>query len=391
MRRVLDRVCLVAVLLAALCGAQSFGIAEGQSDPVAFWRLPEGAIQPQAQVDSQGIVHLIYFKQGEADGVGNLFYMRLTPGQDRASAPIRVNSDVDTAGSVGTVRAAQIAIGKDDRVHVVWNGLGPKAANGYPVAYQAYTCLNSAGTAFEKQRNLITWARGLDGGGSVAADRDGNVYVAWHALANAKDEMGRAVYVAHSADNGETFTREKRANPDPTGACACCGLRAFVDSKGALYILYRAAGDKVNRDTMLLVSQDRGKTFTEKLVQPWNINACPMSTYSLAQGKAGILASWETRGRIYYGAVRPADLAIVTPTPLPGDSQKHPFITTAPNGQTLLTWTEGTGWQKGGTLAWQVIGVNGATVASGRKPGAIPVWGLATAYARPDGKFVIIY
>jgi len=38
---------------------------------VTLLRTPDGGIQPQAAVDSRGMVHLIYFK-GEADG-GNVF------------------------------------------------------------------------------------------------------------------------------------------------------------------------------------------------------------------------------------------------------------------------------------------------------------------------------
>ena len=41
--------------------------------------------------------------------------------------------------------------------------------------------MNDSGTAFETERNVIHAAYGLDGGGSVAADDQANVYVAWHA------------------------------------------------------------------------------------------------------------------------------------------------------------------------------------------------------------------
>ena len=40
--------------------------------------------------------------------------------------------------------------------------------------------LSDEGSAFEPQRNVMQFAEGLDGGGSVAADVQGNVYVAWH-------------------------------------------------------------------------------------------------------------------------------------------------------------------------------------------------------------------
>ena len=362
-----------------------------ETRPVTLWHLPKGAIQPQAAVDSKGTVHIIYYQAGAAEGVGNLYYIRLSGGAGRTAVPIRVNSKDDSTGCIGTVRTAQIAIGKGDRVHVVWNGLGPKDGNGYPIAYQAYTRLNEAGTAFEPQRDLITWAKGIDGGGSVAADREGNVYVTWHAIVNAKDEAGRAVFMARSSDNGAAFLKEKQINPEPTGACACCGMRAFADSKGILYVLYRAATDNVNRDTMLLVSRDRGQTFVEKRLHLWNINACPMSTYSLTESKDGIRAAWETKERIYYGTIDPVNLTISGLRQAPGTSQKHPFVTSATNGQTLLTWTERTGWARGGSLAWEVINKAGAVTTSGKRPDVVPVWGLATAYARQSGGFVIVY
>lgn len=382
---------LYLVFLAALAGLCLNVCHASGVDRVSLWQLPQGAVQPQAAVDGKGIVHVLYFKQGNSEGAGNLYYTRLAPGETRPSEPIRVNSEPDTAGCIGTVRTAQLAIGQGNRVHVVWNGLGPKASNGYPVAYQAYTRLNESGTRFEPQRNLITWAKGLDGGGSVAADATGHVYVTWHALAEAKNEAGRAVFVARSNDNGATFAKEKQANPEPTGACACCGMRAFVDSKGTLYILYRSATASVNRDTMLLVSKDRGQSFTEQRLHRWNINACPMSTYSLTESKAGILAAWETGSRVYYGTLNPADLTLSNPVPVPGSGQKHPFVTTSSNGQTLLTWTEGTGWQRGGSLVWQIIDKDGTIATSGKKTDAIPIWGLASAYARPDGTFVIVH
>ena len=385
--------CLVGIgLLAGLVTSLHTKAAERiEPGNVTLWHLPNGAIQPQAAVDSKGAVHVIYFKNGSTDGAGDLYYIRMNPGQATATEPIRVNSQKDSAGSIGTVRTAHLAIGEGDRVHVAWNGLGPKGANGYPVTYEAYTRLNSAGTAFEPQRDLITWAKGLDGGGSVAADRSGNVYVVWHALANAKDETGRAVYVARSTDNGTNFSKEIVANPDPTGACGCCGLRAFVDRNGLLYVLYRTATDKVERDTALLLSRDKGRTFAEKRLHPWKINSCPMSTYAMTNGTSGVAAAWETEGHVFTSTINPQDLSITSPQQAPGSSQKHPTIAVAPSGQTLVAWTEGTGWQRGGALVWEVMDKEGTPVAKGRKPDAIPVWGLPSAYAKPDGTFVIVY
>ena len=58
----------------------------------------------------------------------------------------------------------------------------------------------------------------------------------------------------------------------------------------------------------------------------------------------------------------------------------------------ILVWTEGTGWNRGGGLAWQVYDKAGKPTASaGRRPGAIPVWGLPAVIAEPNGDFTIFH
>lgn len=352
------------------------------------WRLPAGAIQPQAATDSQGGVHIIYF-QGE-DAGGNLFYIHIPPDQTQPSNPIRVNSIPESAGAIGTIRAAHIAIGKGNSVHVVWNGFGKKAT-GEPDVYQAYTRLNAAHSAFEPQRNLITWAAGLDGGGSVTADKNGNVYVAWHAMGGGANEAERGVFLTRSSDGGTTFERERRINPNPTGACACCGMRVFADSNGGVSVLYRRAKDGEYRDAMLLTSKDGGATFQERSLAGWKINACPMSSFAISEKGGKLLAAWETVGRIQWGVLN--DKAPYSPRSLPAPQgvQKHPVIVANAQGRILIAWTEGTGWKKGGALVWQEYEANGKPAGAPGRAEGVPVWGLPAAYVRPDGGFVILY
>src|SRR5262245_38011942 len=90
----------------------SVGLTAAESKRVTLVRTPNGGIQPQAGVDSQGVVHLIYYK-GDAGG-GDVFYVRQEPGQDTFSKPLPVNSQPGSAIAVGTIRGAQLAIGKKD-------------------------------------------------------------------------------------------------------------------------------------------------------------------------------------------------------------------------------------------------------------------------------------
>jgi len=49
------------------------------------------------------------------------------------------------------------------------------------------------------------------------------------------------VYLARSTDDGKTFAREVPISPAALGACGCCGMRAFADERGVVFILYRTA------------------------------------------------------------------------------------------------------------------------------------------------------
>jgi hypothetical protein len=73
-------------------------------------------------------------------------------------------------------------------------------------------------------------------------------------------------------------------------------------------------------------------------------------------------------------------------------NRKHPALAVNAKSEMLLAWAEGTGWQKGGSLAWQVYDKAGKpTGEKGRREGGIPVWGLPAAVAHSDGSFTLIH
>jgi hypothetical protein len=232
----------------------------------------------------------------------------------------------------------------------------------------------------------------LDGGGSVAADSQGHVYVIWHAhkRTGPQEEIDRGVFVAFSNDDGRTFAPERQVNPIDTGVCGCCGLKAFADNNGELGILYRSANSMGNRDSMLLLSTNYGASFAATVLGDWHVSTCPMSTHALGQGRGGLLGMWERRGQIYFGSLLPGRPGSLDPTAAAGatGNRKHP--TFALSGTTvrplLIDWTEGTGWNRGGTLAWQIY----ARLGSGQMEG-VPVWSFAAAIAEPDDSFTLLY
>jgi len=391
-------------VLACAAASTSFvaKIAAGSRETVRVSRVPGGGLQPQVAIDGQGTLHLIYYAGDPQQG--DLFYLKSTDGGTTFSRAIRVNSQPGSAIAVGTIRGAQLAVGKDRRVHVAWNGssdatpagpLNPDSGKlGMPMLYAR---LNDAGIAFEAQRNLMRHSFGLDGGGSIAADRSRNVYVAWHGIGQAEasgtgkeGEARRRLWIAKSQDEGRSFSPEEKAWSRETGACGCCGMKIFVDRRANIYALYRSATESVHRDIYLLMSQNQGQSFQGRLLHKWDINACPMSSMDIAENAGMVVGAWETGGQVFWARLDGGGGQPISPAG-EGKGRKHPRLAVTQSGDVLLAWTEGTGWKKGGSLAYQVYDRTGQPTADAVRLSGIATWSFAAVAAMPDTRFSILY
>ena len=365
-------------------------------DRVTTVRVPNGGIQPQVAVDDNGRLHLIYFAGDPSHG--DLYYVHSAEAGASFSDPIRVNHDAGSAIAVGNIRGAHLAAGRNGRIHVAWNGTRALPSDSTNSTAQRlpmlYTRTNDAGTAFEPERNVIQSSFGIDGGGALAADRSGRVYVLWHAPAPGHEgEEHRRVWIARSSDDGKTFDRERPAFELPTGACGCCGMAAMADRKGHLYALFRSATEMVHRDIYLLTSADGGDRFQAANVAPWNVGACVMSSESFSESPAGVLAAWEQLGQVFYGVVNPQTQKMGASISAPGQAtlRKHPVVVGNSRGEILMAWTEGMAWKKAGSLGWALFDASGRVQAKAVPTLDVPVWSLVAAFSRPDGGFTVVY
>jgi hypothetical protein len=332
-------------------------------------------------------------------GAADVFYARSSDGGRHFSAPVRVNSVPGSAIATGTIRGAQIAVGRNGRVHVAWNGstravpaaLGNAGASGSPMLYARS---NPDGAVFEPQRNLMTRTMNLDGGGSVAADGGGRVYVAWHAHPAGDGPPGeetRRVWIARSEDDGATFGAEALIASAAPGVCACCGVRLFAARDGRVALMYRSVAEKTHRDMQSLVSADRGGTFRATRLDEWQAGACPMTSMSIALGRR-LMGAWESEGQVYLGPLdASAPPAASSEAAVDAPVRKHPRLAVSPTGTMLLVWTEGTAWGRGGSIAWRAFTADGKPAhAEGRQDG-LPAWSFAAAIPQKDGSFAVLY
>jgi hypothetical protein len=97
---------------------------------------------------------------------------------------------------------------------------------------------------------------------------------------------------------------------------------------------------------------------------------------------------------VYFGRIESTNgrVSHATAAPGPDRTRKHPALAIDSAGRVLFAWTEGTAWNRGGSAAWQMFDSSSRPIAdAGRADGAVPVWGLVGAYARPGGGFAVLY
>ncbi|MFL6450869.1 MAG: sialidase family protein [Bryobacteraceae bacterium] len=382
-------ICLRSAIVIALWNVVSAYSRSLSSPQVELKRVPDAGIQPQVAVDQNGTIHLVYFKGDPSQG--DLFYARSNDGE-QFSDPIRVNSVPGTAIAIGNIRAARIAVGRRGNVYVAWNSspkLGNPALGRSPMLFSK---LDESRTIFEPERNLIHTAYGIDGGAGIAADQQGWVYVFWHAPIPGKEgEEFRRVWMARSEDDGRSFEPERIAWDQPTGACSCCSLNAFADRAGRIYVLFRSAQEMVHRDMYLLESTDRGSTFKGSDISKWNLSYCAMSSEAFVGGPAEQFAAWETEKQVRFGRIDPTDATVSdSPVSLGGANQKYPSLALNRDGLLLVSWTEGMGWKRGGSVHWQIFN-EGKRIGNTGSADGVPAWSLVAVYARRTGNFVVLY
>jgi len=364
------------VLLLSACAASA-----GAPRAVAE-RVPEDGVQPRVAVGPDGSVHLAYLR---GDPKAADVVVRHRPSGARAwSAPVTVNSRPGSAVTIGSVRGAQLAVGRGNRLHVVWNGsrnAEPKAREGDPVLYAALPPDSGTPTA---QRCLSGDTRHLDGGAAVAADSAGHVFVVWHAAPMDREgEDQRRVYVARSDDDGIHFAPAMPVPEAADGVCGCCGLQAAT-SGDALLVVYRRATRLVERGMTLLVSRDHGVSWKRQSLDDWAANQCPMSTAAILPTQDGAWLGWEHAGHVRFAPWNPTT-GLGAAMDLGGGSKKHPALALDAEGQPVAAWTAGTGWQRGGSAGWARLP---ALEAVGTMAG-VPVWGTVAAYRADDGIHVL--
>lgn len=350
-------------------------------------RLPKGALQPRVATANDGSTSIVFL-----EGNPQACEVKLTSlsSTGTLNTPVMLSSPSTQAVGVGTVRGPSLAIGSTNVSHVLWHGKNGTASGGKGSAL--YYAQAGADGKISTPVDLLGTTTALDGGASIVANTKGEVWIVWHALPPGMEgEIGRRVFIRYSADNGATFSEPWSIKGEDLGVCACCGLSTSTDDTGALYVLYRTAEQTRQRGARLLRLPPKatGETTPTLLTKDqWNLKACPMTTAAWLPTAQGVNAFWVTEFKLHlFGKdVEGIDLSSITGKAM----QNHPRMARNTAGETLLLWTEGAMWGKGGEFVSQCFSPDGNPVGTTlRQP--LPTWSYGACAALPDGRFAIIY
>jgi hypothetical protein len=352
--------------ISLLLGAVLVSHASEPPNRVSVIRVPAAGQAFKAQLGADGTIHLL------VDSPDGPRYVESQDNGRTFSEPIVV---VDAASQKPglTFYAADLAVGKDGRVHVAMRNNAWKLK--LPEVDWAfyYASLAPRAKTFSPVRNLN---RKSSEGFSLAADERGAVTACF---------LSGKLFTMDSRDDGETFTASVEPNPawDP---CDCCTTSVAYGADGRLAVLYREQTDN-ERDMFVAILDQRGaaKPLQNRVSGTlWKIAACPMTYFTINRAGTGYVAAWPTKGRVYFarldkdgGVLAPGEIR----TPGTTGMRNGLLALSAPDGATLVAW------KNKDVLGWQLYDVNGRPQG---EPGSAPSPGDGAAgVVLSDSRFLV--
>ena len=221
-------------------------------------------------LDRQNRASVVWFD--DRDGDYDIVYARDSNDGQGLSPNVRVNDDKKERGgeqgfmadeffdhSAGSTDEAfqtlpSLAIGPDGTVSVAWQDYRRNQADIY------FSKSTDGGKTFSPNvRVNDDVGRAGQLYPSLAVDRSGTVYLAWHDFRKGDQD----IYFSMSADGGKTFSRNIRVNDD-AGTAGQFNPSLAVDDTGAVHIAWHDLRNE-EADIYYAMSRDRGVTFSRNV------------------------------------------------------------------------------------------------------------------------------
>lgn len=316
-RRTVPRGRLVLPLLLLLpCACGDGGLPAPEAGPVVTVAAA-GAGNPTVALDPRTGARYVAWVGAEegdaapsADRTWNVYVARAEAGDAGFSAPLRVN---DRAGDAAphAQAPAQVAVGPDGGVYVLWQNATPVPGRRFPASDLRFARSTDGGRSWEPAVTVNDDAGGTPSSHTfhdLAVAGDGTVYASWidsrrrdalrAAAGGDADEAelpGPEIRVARSTDAGRSFGPSVVVDSE---SCPCCRTSLAAGPDGAVYVAWRKvhAGDV--RDVVVARSGPGELRFGAPARvhdDGWIFAGCPHAGPSLAVDAGGrVHVGWYT-------------------------------------------------------------------------------------------------
>ncbi len=369
------------LLFAAPLAAQGF--SEGF---VRELRCPGGGRLPDAALDRDGALHLVYFAGAKA--AGDLFYVHSEDEGATFSEPVRINEEPGTVRGTGALTGGSIDVDGRRQAHVVWLTAGKEPTI-------RYARVKSGEVSLRQQ--LAEGHRGLDVAPEIVYGQ-GRAVVLWHSLAESKaeaseDEPSRRLFLCDSEDFGETFSEPRMIDDERFGVSAGCTVSAVFAKRGTLYALYRTRNGK-DRHLRFVSTDDFGVNVESRFLDSLLSRKAQRTSTALSLGPSTPVVAWINDDRLAWSSMNKSG-AIGPPV---GPRRKElwrrsPAIAASTKRAVMLTWLEGKEKGKPKRIGWQAFDLmNKNNIDLGSFEGDLSMDTTPLVFVRPsDEGFTILY
>ncbi len=365
-------------------------------DFVRYARVPEGGIQPRVEA-VEGATLVLYFK---GDATQGDLYLTRSRDEARTFGPsLRLNAApvlTQEAGHSGALDA-----GPDGRAHVVWVAGGETRTLQY-AREQAEGELGPVQDLGAPARLTLSPAVAVDAEGTVRV-----FFVAEDTHAVEGETPGLRIWMRTSRAGGE-FDAPVAIDQKIDGVSESSGISAHVDRVSAtIYLLYvTAGGRRGGSEVRLLSSTDGGAKFLSKVLElamkhDGPTQAMPTLSQEIAsertKQKAASIASWDTYGRVFWGAIDGASNKLVGGIPITtrGEAKARRLrsVGLASGSEYLLAWLEHPVGDRSQPLrvGWQIWFVDGLTPLGWGQAGEPAGASFPAVIANRERGFTILY
>jgi len=281
---------------------QSIRVSSGDAD----------AAEPAIASSPDGNVYVVWVDHSQ-DGKADVMFAQCSSRGELQGKAIRVNPQPGVA-TAWRGDPPTIVVAPDQTIFISWTAK-VESETGHATDIYLSSSRDQGHTFSEPVRVNDDKKPAVHGMHSLAVAKDGHIYVAWLDERNiaplpAVDtkmkqgtsghhmESNREVFIASSADNGRTFSPNKRVAEN---VCPCCKTALATAPDGRVYLSWRQVLPGNFRHIAVASSTDQGRTFTEpKIVSDdqWMLAGCPVSGPSMSVlGDGSLHVLWYSAGK----------------------------------------------------------------------------------------------